>query len=500
MVFNNPDSYVLRNAKDEFYRFYISSQGNLIAELYIHNSHIHSIEIAVDILLFSINMDKDGKIHILYLSREGNLHHEIHNIDGSSRILTHLDLNSNNIMFLNMKAVGRKLHVFYMQNQKNTRQWTICHLLFQEERWISHKAATVFSEKYVYPYSVDYYNDNLYLFYSNDSNCSYSIKKFNQAAYSWDMLDENITIPGSYNASFLVNHNNIAFICYTSAINKDICTMVKYRELDNKCSSWSKASSLSCHSINAIHPSLAVKDAYTYVLWEEGSNIVYKRTASNKIDWDEKLLLSPKSSRILSGIYISSHPEDCSFKSSLTPILLNEAPCPLINLEKITIKTDSIEKIIAVDRNLSAGTVEMISRDEYIAQLQMTIEEKDGKIHELEQSKNELTAETANLKLIIKNKNDELDGLKHDLKALEKDSVSSKELLEIKIRSLSEGMSSSDTDSLKRLEDELIEKKDIIERLNILVNALYQDNNSKEYEIQQLEERLNKGLLHKIFR
>ncbi|MDP4091072.1 MAG: hypothetical protein Q8930_17635 [Bacillota bacterium] len=494
MIFNNQYSYVIRNGGDKFYRFYLSKQSRLMLDFQNGSYPMRSSHISSHILDFSVDIDENDQIHILLLKGNGDLQYEINNLSGTSRLLTHIDLNSFNIKFLTLKVIDNQAHIFYMLNQRGSSSWAIQHCLFQNKTCITYEAAVTLCEQHVYPYTVDCYKKNLYLFYSKDSSYTYCIKCFNESLHVWDMLDEHIEIRDSHSTAFIVNNTGTAFICYTATINRNIYTMVRYKALMLQQLHWSRDFPLSEPSINALHPSLVVKDGCTYVLWEEGNNIVCKEVASALESLGPRKLLSFKKPDIFKGIYLSTHPEDINFKSSFTHICNHGFPFPVINLENTHEGPEPVEKAVALDSSVPAAQqVYGLSR-EYNAFLRMNPEKKDWEIDEIMKTRDELAIEMSNLKSLLAERDSELEKLRAHLEKLQQDTRPVET-----VKSVSEKNDIDPEDSFKSLQDELNQKKEIIDRLNILVNALYQDNNSKEYQIQQLEERLNRGFFRRLF-
>ena len=497
MIFSNNFNFVLRDSKDHFHRFFISEDNSLLLDSVNSNATAPYI-IEKDILDYSVDLDKYDKIHILFLNSSGELHYRIHPSKNTERKIGDFNLKANSVRFLTIKTIKEDVHIFYMINDRHSKNWSIYHSLWHNNSWSTNKIVEVTADKLLYPYRIDCTNSNIYLFYSKDSLYTYGIKKFNLDFFIWGDLDENIELMGAHNASFLINDRNLAFICYNASVNRNLYTIVKYKDLNINSSLWSKDIPLSDASTNAVHPCMIIRNNYTYVLWEEGDALVYRKTDSGLINWIGKNTLLTKKSSVSNSIYISSHPSEPGFKSTFCPIVLDSPPYPIINIERNSDRQQFIEKE-KQSRYSGEGVSpqsNITSKDEYIRELQLILIEKDKRILETIKQKETLSKELDELKSDIDNKDMEITYLQQQLLSTQEDFSNFQKEQEDRFKKLIEEM---DNNSAREAAAGLTDKESTIERLNLLVNSLYQENNMKDHQIQELEQKLNRSILRKIF-
>ncbi len=448
MLYKNQNSYVIRIADNGCYIFYISQNHMLTADYYNQNSFQESFTVLSEIFEFSAAVDSSGQIHLIVLNCVGDILYLQYPNTKDSTLITNINLNYYAVKFLNIKIVNNQLHAFFISNNSNSKLWTINHNIKVNDKWIANKAAVVSWNQGTCPYIVASNNNNLYLFYSLSGCNPYTLKHFNSDFQVWTDVDHNIVFENPNNIGFIIDNTNTAYICFTSIISKNIYVLVRYKDLNITNSKWSQDISLSEHSINALHPSLCTNNNCIYVLWEEGGNIVYRKNILTGSDWSQKELLPFKKHQLFSSVYLSSFTDDPHFRG-ITTYMLESAP----SFPALFVNSDFYKKLlensIAVDNTASID---------------------------------------------ITNKN-----LTNNM-STDKDSEKLKECLHPDNEANNKIDADANAKMLPQLKAELSKKDGVIERLNILVNALYQDNNSKEYHIHQLEERLNRRFFHKLFR
>lgn len=498
MIFNNNYNFVLRDSKDHFHKFFLSEDNSLMMCPINNSSAAAANTLESDILDYSVDIDKDDKIHILFLGSTGELFHRIHPSTNTQKKLAELNLKANSIKFLTIKTINEDVHIFYMLNTKHTATWSLYHTYWHNNSWSTKKVVEVTSEKFIYPYRIDCTKNYIYLFYSKDSKDSYGIKKFNLDFFIWGDLDEGIELRGAHNASFLINTRNVAFICYNASINRNIYTVVRYKDLNNNSSLWSKDIPLSDPSINALHPSIIVRNNYTYILWEEGDSLVFRKTDSGLINWNTKNMLLSHKDSISNCIYITTHNSELGFKSTFCPLVLDSPPYPIVNVEKNSEKQQFIEKerITRAQIEAVSNMPGMLSKEDYIRELQLILIEKDKKILETFKLKELLAKELDEIKSEMEKRDMEITYLQQQLLSTQEEYSAFQKEQEDRFNRLLDELNNN---SAREAAAGLTDKESTIERLNLLVNSLYQENNQKDHQIEELERKLNKGIIRKIF-
>lgn len=408
MLYNNRYCFVIRTSKNAFYKFIINNHKNLFLQSYDYNKAISSSILKENIISFSATIDSLDKIHILYRSINGKIKYIVYP-SGVHKDITILNTNNNefNILFLTMKIVKSKPHIFYiLQNRLHASHCILYHAFWDNNNFYNNRIENISFSRYTCPYVVDTCNNDIYLFYSRNQNNNFAIKKFDADSQSWSNYDDNIFLPSANNANFLINDKNIILLCYNGSLNKNIQTFIKYKVLNCPNSQWSSTMVLSDENINSIHVNIINKSENTYVLWEENGQVVYRKSSCGRNDWSPKKVLTYKKQSFFTGIYLSNHQSDKDYKSIFTTFDLGTFPYPIINLENTHSRESYIENTLFNNpQTFSANkTVLTFNKTEkkYIKRLESIIADKDKKIMELSQSnlilKNELDQKTNQLR------------------------------------------------------------------------------------------------------
>ncbi|MBU5483655.1 hypothetical protein KQI86_04885 [Clostridium sp. MSJ-11] len=399
MIYNiNKYSYILRNSKNEFLNIKLDGR-NLNIKPFNSESN-SSLEIKDVILDYSVDIDKNDVIHLIYLCSDGKLKYKLYPSLIETTI-NNINLKMHNIRFLSLKLINNQIHIFYMLGNKiNSQIWEICHSYWNGKKWINKKITQVFSQKYIYPYMISHDENNIYLFYSKDSQENYSIKKFNFNFHVWGTLEDNINIKNSHNITFF-HHNNFFIICYNASINKTIKTLLRYKDISSVNQSWSSDLVISGNRSNSIHPSIFNIKNDLYVLWIEQDKAIYIKT-NNINKWEHEKYIDVKGMNIINSIYISNNKEDMETNNNFMNFIEENIPIPIIELDK-KINTKKIdneninyEKLIPFEakdimHNISSINIEtdkiilneLELKNNYIGQLSDIIASKDTMIHEL---------------------------------------------------------------------------------------------------------------------
>lgn len=342
MLYNNKFSSTIRTSKDNYYRFYINETKNLIAEEYNSAGLVNNTVVSGSVLDYSVDIDEHDNIHTIFLSADGDLKYSIYPGNHESKILTHFDMRNNNVNFLSLKLLLSDIHIFYMVGHKsNPFQLTIYHYMWHDTKWTSQKIFDITSPKYPYPFFIECDSkNNLYVFASKNCKDIYSIKKYSTEFNIWVEFEGCLTIEGASNSSFFITDKDIGVISYNQSVNKNIQTFIQYKDLTKVSSSWSYPVLIS--NTNSIRTSVFTKNNYIYIMWEEGLNLAYKKTTDISLDWEEKKVLTINDDHILSSVYRSNNTIDSTFKSSYIFMVINNYPCPIIDVENQCVNTNKV--------------------------------------------------------------------------------------------------------------------------------------------------------------
>lgn len=465
---SSKNSYIFRTSKDDYYTFALDSNRTLSIEDY---SKKESLLFKRNILDFSLDIDQRDRIHALFLNQSGELRYDIFPQVMRETMLTKLDLINYSIRFIKLKLINSDVHIFYMLSAKNnTNYWAIYHTFFTNNQWNSVKAAEIYSEKAPFNFTIDTDNNFIYLFYSKKSDQVYTIKKFDLSESQWLVKEDNISLENVHSISFMVNDKSFGIICYNVSMDKNIQVFIKYKDMNTDAYAWSNDILISSKDVNAVHPCMLSKDNYTYLIWEEGNNIIYRKSFYGNHDWEEKTYLAPKSTNLFNIMYKSNNSTDKSFKSNFTLVSADSYPRPLIYLEGAVNSSNSSS---SMNVNARFSTPTKISVNPKTTQVDFTQE----------------------LKELIIIKNTQISKLEDELKIIRED-------LELSNKSTQDLCSETDSlkNKLKDIEEYIEEKNKMIENLNKIICKLYEEIDKKETQLNLLKSNEKRGFFNNLFK
>ncbi|MCY6356047.1 hypothetical protein [Clostridium sp. ZS2-4] len=381
-MLSNKGNYIVKTSKNRFYKFYINNK-KLVTEKFIGNQKINQAILDEEILNYSLDIDKYDKIHLIYLTINGALKYTSY--PSNNNHMNILTLKNNlSIDTLDIKVLESDIHIFYKTNSLYKNKSLLYHHYFHNNNFLDEEMIEINCPKYVCPYFVDSYKNNIYMLYCNDYDKSqYKIKKFNSFTNLWCDFENNIVIKDANNLNFFVTPNNIGIISYNKAINKNLQTLIIYKDFNTTDSIWSQNICISNNNVNSFKPIIFSKQKYTYVVCKESDSIIYRRS-NDLIHWSKEHILNTKQKNIATYAYISNNSNDSIFKINTIYLSCNEALCPIKRSESnypshTSNSTDlSIYKLPDADKPLQTNTsaAPEINYDEII-------NEKDRTIHSI---------------------------------------------------------------------------------------------------------------------
>lgn len=217
----------MKTSDNKYYDFYLTNDYG-IAYNYFTGEELNkkSTLIKTGILDFSVAIDKYDRIHLICLTKEGNLLYYIYSKNEWQKYeLTKFNLTSSKVKYLTLHIIGDNIHIFYIYNSIiNKNIWTINHLSVSKNKWRKQNIISYNGSKFVSPFYIDFdYHNNIHLVYKSnyeDSQhiyyTSYSsfLKKWN---HSPQILSKRNT-DNSYPYLF-VDDKNTVHVIWCSLIN-----------------------------------------------------------------------------------------------------------------------------------------------------------------------------------------------------------------------------------------------------------------------------------------
>ena len=144
---------IIRNSSNKSFVFYRNDENKLIFQEEKVDER--------DIIDFSMAIDKDDKIHLIYLLGNGELMYGIY-VDGiwKKNLVLKLNTKSNIYKYLNLLIHEDHINIFYaFSNLINTNLWTIEHIFKDVMQWRKKTVVNIYTEKKFKPFFMD--NDKL---------------------------------------------------------------------------------------------------------------------------------------------------------------------------------------------------------------------------------------------------------------------------------------------------------------------------------------------------
>lgn len=167
--FNN---YIVKNSSGEILRFYLDNNKRINYEQYAVDYSLIDRCLFSDetILSFSLDMDSKDRIHLIYITNDGNICYNLYSNNGwAKKILTKLDIKSNTYNELSLKISKENIHILLsFCNLINPKVWTIQHYIGSEGNWKKTNVISFTSGKNKPFYTIDIDKfDNLHMLYTS---------------------------------------------------------------------------------------------------------------------------------------------------------------------------------------------------------------------------------------------------------------------------------------------------------------------------------------------
>jgi hypothetical protein len=235
MIIKFKECEIIKNSLNQSFSFYIDDKQNLVFDEFNEdNICINSSIIVQNILDFSVTIDKNNKIHLIYLLKYGELVYCIY-LDNrwNKNPVARLDTKSNIYKHLNLYLHEKNINIFYsFTNLINMNVWSIEQITQNANTWERTTIANIFSEKTFTPFYID--SDrfgNIHLVYKAKDYDSYHIYYtfYNIFTKTWLPVPEKIsssTLNNTLPYLFIDSKSNVHILWY-SLKNNDNTLMHK---------------------------------------------------------------------------------------------------------------------------------------------------------------------------------------------------------------------------------------------------------------------------------
>jgi hypothetical protein len=131
----------------------------------------------------------------------------------------------------------------------------------------------------------------------------------------------------------LIDNKGNAIICYNVLLNKNLNICISFKNLEYSDAYWYNESLISNSNITTLYPTLISFNDLVYILWLEGSSIVYKISKNTLNKFSKKNISDVLTKNVIKANYSSNHPYDKHLKNSWTYISHNKFAFTVIPFE-----------------------------------------------------------------------------------------------------------------------------------------------------------------------
>ncbi|MGH4120173.1 hypothetical protein [Clostridium sp.] len=387
---------ILRNSWNLLNRFTINNSNNLVQQEIKDGEVVSQNEIAYNIKDYSASIDMEDKIHIIFINDGGDLKYmvlpECNNIINVASEKQDLILRC-----ISIKMLLTVPHIFYVLTDAKRNSHIIHHSFFMNGYWQLKETFQSVGPKLIKPYFMARQNSEIYiLIYLNHDKGKLALYRLDNANGNWVEMDKHIELKDSSNVCFFISPSNIAVIAYNKLIYKNIQTIIMHKNLAMETQEvWDK-SILSDKNANTLKPSIFFKKDDYYMTWEQGDEILLKRS-KDLILWKDVITFNKNFNDHLKCFYMNNNSKNLERKINSVSLLnainanqlikfnpINEISNECLSLESGQSNDDFLEeKILILSKRLERNTSENNLMKKNIVNLNNLIAEFEDNIIEL---------------------------------------------------------------------------------------------------------------------
>ncbi|WP_026475798.1 hypothetical protein [Alkaliphilus transvaalensis] len=175
MPLSGKHEFLIHDSKDKIYNFYLNEKEEISCISSNHQRKWTDKENVFEKRCSSLDIEIDDKdqIHIVSYHYDGDLYYNYKAKEHWKNIqLTKLK-RSEKIFYPKIKTIGKKIHIFYDLQQGNEKErCALFHYTFDEKEktWISNNVCTMRFNKFVNPYKVMSYQNQIIILYTSIVN------------------------------------------------------------------------------------------------------------------------------------------------------------------------------------------------------------------------------------------------------------------------------------------------------------------------------------------
>lgn len=300
--------FLVKNSMQETYNFCFGENRSIVYNIFDNSNNLSETITLTDknILDFAVAIDRNDKIHLVFITTDGNLMYYIYyNEKWLKNTLTLLNTKSNVYKNLSLKIFKSTVHIFFMySNIINSNLWTIQHLFNKDNKLEKNNITSISCSKTINPFYVDFDKyDNIHLIYQNKIKGIQQIfyTSFNSFLNRWMLVPKKLSNSSTdclYPYLFVDNRNTLHALWYQS----DISPKLRYKQLPstkNHTNTWNEIN-LPVSSNETIFPLIFQENNILNILYKENDSIkslqsnnygLHWTKNQNKIDNDNSILI-----------------------------------------------------------------------------------------------------------------------------------------------------------------------------------------------------------------
>ncbi|NHM26774.1 hypothetical protein G7K71_07220 [Desulfofundulus sp. TPOSR] len=350
MTFARNQHYLARRRTGELWHIFVENGmlGYRVVSPACHGLTVARSLVEDPVLDFDVGLDPGDYIHLVCLTREGQLKYYITKPEGGWNIaaLARFDLKSQVFRCLTLKLFPGRVHIFWATaSVTNYFLWAIQHSCWLGNEWQDEQVAEIIAGKNLPPFypALDS-QGNLHLVYTSapgGKNYEAFYRKFNASFGLWSHT-EKIDLPvesiqGIY--CLVDNRDNLHLIC-TGFGDRDRSRVIyrQRREVIRGTARWEKQQMLYQGRQNCLQPFLFIRDRYLQSSWREGNGYAGCRSNDLGKTWEQAQPFTLRQGKSALFTYLTGVPSGGSFQAGTI--------CGVITAQGISIPFNELLEVI----------------------------------------------------------------------------------------------------------------------------------------------------------
>ena len=290
------------------------------------------INYADSVINFSVSLDENNNIFILYNDFDGNLVLKCFNNPSYKKIIKKFNIEQNLIREIFLISIKSEIHIFYIIFSNITNRYSLVHDRIYNDITSSE---TILDE--VIPHNNDIYFINLYgkyiyFFYKETKKNTCIMKRYNTSTNSWDNYIEKVDEPDMLGYSFHISMRGLALVTFIKQFNNSKKIILRTKDLTIPDSIWSEPADISDEIDKLTDISISDDKNSLSVVWKELGFIMYNTLNFQNNEWSHKKVLAIDNENIFTAYYLNNN-SDKIFSCNFLYASIDKLPYALTELK-----------------------------------------------------------------------------------------------------------------------------------------------------------------------